>query len=151
MNTDSIEKNVLIRAPGERVWQALADTKAFGQWFGMELTGSFAPGACVKGRVTHQGYEHVTFEIVIEKMEPERLFSWRWHPYAVEPSVDYSSEPTTLVTFGLQEGEEGTLLTVVESGFDSIPLTRRAEAYRKNEEGWAQQMEVIERYVVQPT
>ena len=115
--------------------------------FGVDLDGSFAPGARLRGRITHKGYEHLPFEITIEEMEPERLFSWRWHPNAVEPNVDYDAEPTTLVVFELDDAEEGTLLTVVESGFDGIPADRRAEAYRGNEQGWSGQMEAIERYV----
>ncbi len=146
-STDRIEKKVLLHASPARVWQALADAQAFGQWFGVELTGRFAPGARVSGKITHEGYEHVPFEITVERMEPERLFSWRWHPHAIEPGADYSAEPTTLVVFELEEVEEGTLLTVVESGFDGIPLARRAQAYRGNEEGWALQMQAIERYV----
>jgi uncharacterized protein YndB with AHSA1/START domain len=146
-STDRIEKRVLLRAPRARVWRALADAEAFGRWFGVDLAGSFAPGARIGGKVTHEGYEHVRLEITIEKMEPERLLSWRWHPHAIEPGHDYAAEPTTLVVFELDDVEDGTLLTVVESGFDGIPLARRAEAYRGNEGGWAGQMEAIERYV----
>lgn len=148
--TDRIEKRILLRAPRTRVWQALANADAFGEWFGVKLTGSFAPGARLQGRVTHKGYEHVPFEITIERMEPERLFSWRWHPHAIDPKIDYSSEPTTLVVFELHDVPEGTILTVVESGFDGIPLERRAEAYRGNEGGWAAQMTAISDYVHQP-
>ncbi len=146
-STDRIEKRVLLRAPRARVWAALADAEAFGRWFGVDLAGSFAPGARLSGRVTHEGYEHVPFEITIERMAPERLLSWRWHPHAVEPGGNYSDEPTTLVEFELDDVEDGTMLTVVESGFDGIPQARRAEAYRGNEQGWAAQMEAIERYV----
>jgi uncharacterized protein YndB with AHSA1/START domain len=146
-STDRIEKKVLLRAPRARVWQAVADARAFGEWFGVELQGPFAPGARLWGRITHPGYEHVPFDISVESVEPERRISWRWHPNAVEAGVDYSAEPTTLVVFELQEVDGGTLLTVVESGFDAIPAARRAEAYRGNEEGWAQQMEAIDRYV----
>jgi len=151
MNADRIEKNVLLRAPRARVWRALTDAEAFGQWFGVKLNGSFAPGARLRGQVTHKGYEHCPFEITIERMEPERLFSWRWHPHAIDPKADYSAEPTTLVVFELKEVEDGTLLTVVESGFEGIPLARRAAAYRGNEQGWAGQMKAIESYVKQTT
>jgi uncharacterized protein YndB with AHSA1/START domain len=144
---DRIEKQVLLRAPRRRVWRALTDAEEFGSWFGMELSGRFEPGAKLRGRITHKGYEHLTLEITIERMEPERLFSYRWHPYAVEPGVDYSSEPTTLVVFELEEVAEGTRLRVAESGFDQIPLARRAEAYRMNEQGWEQQMKAIEGHV----
>ncbi len=136
-----------MRASRARVWRALTDSQEFGRWFGVELTGTFTPGARMKGRVTHKGYEHLTWDVTIEHMEPPRLFSWRWHPYAVETGVDYSAEPTTLVVFELQEVENGTLLRVVESGFDGIPPARRAEAYRMNDQGWAAQMKSIEQHV----
>jgi uncharacterized protein YndB with AHSA1/START domain len=146
-STDRIEKKVVLRAPRARVWRALTEVKAFGEWFGVDIAGPFAPGARVGGQITHEGYEHVRFEITIDRMEPERLFSWRWHPGAVEPGVDYAAEPTTLVVFELSEVEDGTLLTIVESGFDSIPPERRADAYRGNDEGWSGQLQAIERYV----
>jgi uncharacterized protein YndB with AHSA1/START domain len=149
MSTDRIEKRIVLRAPRARVWHALANAEAFGEWFGVKLKGSFAPGARLPGEVTHKGYEHVHFEITVERMEPEKLFSWRWHPHAIDPKIDYSAEPTTLVVFELEETTEGTVLTVVESGFDGIPLTRRLEAYRGNERGWEAQMKAIERYVGQ--
>ncbi len=145
--TDRIEKQILLRAPRSRVWRALTEAKEFGAWFGVDLAEPFAAGARVRGKVTHPGYEHVTFDITIERMEPERLFSWRWHPAPVEASVDYSNEPTTLVVFELTEAAGGTMLTVVESGFDRVPPARRAQAYRMNDEGWAEQMKFIERHL----
>ena len=108
---------------------------------------SFAPGAKVGGRITSPGYEHVMLELVVERMEPERLLSWRWHPHAVDPKKDYSGEPTTLVVFELRDVPEGTLLKVVESGFDAIPMARRAEALRMNDEGWAIELQNVERHV----
>jgi uncharacterized protein YndB with AHSA1/START domain len=148
VSTDRIEKSSLIRAPRERVWQALANAEKFGKWFGVDLTGrKFAPGATVRGPVTHEAYRHVTFEATIQEMEPGRRLSWRWHPYAVDPNRDYSGEPTTLVVFELADAPGGTMLTVVESGFDRIPIERRDEAFRSNESGWAQQMVAIEKYV----
>ena len=144
---DRIEKQILLRAPRSRVWRALADAESFGQWFGVKLEGSFAAGARLRGKITHPGYEHVVMEITIESMEPERLFSWRWHPHAIDPNADYSAEPTTLVTFELADAPDGTLLTVVESGFDGIPLARRLEAFRGNDQGWAIQVEAIKKYV----
>jgi uncharacterized protein YndB with AHSA1/START domain len=147
MNTDRIEKKIVLRAPRSRVWRALADSEEFGSWFGAKLEGAFAPGATVKGRITHPGYEHLTFEITVERVDPERLLSYRWHPYAIDPDVDYSGEPTTLIEFRLEEVAGGTQLTVVESGFDQIPLARRAEAFRMNDQGWTQQLENIERHV----
>ncbi len=149
MSTDRIEKHVLLRAPRSRVWHALADAGEFSEWFGVKLKGAFAPGARLTGAVAHKGFEHVTFEIAIERMEPERLLSWRWHPHPIDPKLDYSVEPTTLVVFELEETAEGTLLTVSESGFDGIPLSRRLEAYRGNDEGWSIQMKAVERYVGQ--
>lgn len=147
-NTDRIEKKIVLRAPRARVWRALADAEQFGAWFGVDLKGaSFRPGSRVRGRITAPGYEHLSLEVVVERMEPERRLSWRWHPYAVDPKVDYSSEPTTLVEFELQDAPEGTLLTVVESGFDRIPAARRAEAWRMNDQGWSAQMQNIERHV----
>jgi uncharacterized protein YndB with AHSA1/START domain len=148
-STDRIEKKVLLRAPRERVWRALTNAEEFGKWFGVDMAGKFAAGARVKGKITHKGYEHVPFEVDIERMEAERLFSWRWHPGAIEANVDYSSEPKTLVEFRLEEVPEGTLLTVVESGFDQVPLARRAQAYRENDGGWAEQMKAIERHLGQ--
>jgi uncharacterized protein YndB with AHSA1/START domain len=146
-NTDRIEKTVVLRAPRSRVWRAIASPDEFGAWFGVKLEGRFAPGARVSGQITAPGYEHVTLDITVERVDPEHLFSYRWHPYAIEPGVDYSSEPTTLVEFRLEEVAGGTRLTVVESGFDRVPLARRAEAFRMNEGGWTEQLKNIERHV----
>jgi uncharacterized protein YndB with AHSA1/START domain len=150
MSDDRIEKSIHLRAPRSRVWRALTDAALFGEWFGVKLEAQFAPGACVRGQATTKGYEHVPMETAIEQMAPERLFSWRWHPYAIDPKVDYSAEPTTLVVFELEEVSDGTLLKAVESGFNAIPVLRRGDAYRSNEKGWAIQMLAIERYVTQP-
>lgn len=147
METDRIEKRIALAAPVSRVWRALVDPAEFGAWFGVALDGPFAPGARVTGRITIPGYEHVVMEVVVERMEAERLFSYRWHPYAVEPGVDYSQEAMTLVEFHLEARPDGTLLRVVESGFDGVPLARRAEAFRMNERGWSSQLENIERHV----
>lgn len=147
--TDRIEKQVLLRAPRSRVWRAIADSKEFGAWFQCLLEGSFQPGRQVRGRITYPGYEHLTMEIVVEKVEPERLLSFRWHPNATDPKADYSKEPTTLVEFTLEEAAGGTLLRVVESGFDGIPIARRAAAVKGNESGWAHQMTAIETYLRQ--
>jgi uncharacterized protein YndB with AHSA1/START domain len=147
MSTDRIEKKIVLRAPRSRVWRAIADAEEFGAWFGVKLEGSFAPGARVRGRITTLGYEHVIIDITVERIEPERVFSYRWHPYAIDPGVDYSGEPTTLVEFRLEEVAGGTELTVIESGFDRIPAARRAEAFRMNDQGWAEQLKRIERYV----
>ncbi len=142
--TDRIEKRIQLRHPRSRVWRALTDSKEFGRWFGMAFTEPFTPGARLWGKVTNPGYEHMTMEMTIERMERERLFSWRWHPGAAEPGEDFSHEPRTLVVFELEDVPGGTLLTVVESGFDQIPLARRARALRDNEGGWAAQMKAIE-------
>jgi uncharacterized protein YndB with AHSA1/START domain len=147
-STDRIERQILIDAPRSRVWRALADAEAFGDWFGVALKGSrFVAGQSVRGNITHPGYEHLVFEALVERIEPERYLSFRWHPYAVDPSVDYSQEPTTLVEFTLEEVEGGTRVRVVESGFDRIPLSRRAEALRMNGEGWTEQMKNVAAYV----
>lgn len=148
--TDRIEKRVLLRAPRARVWRAIADAEEFGTWFRVRLEGPFAEGATIRGRITHPGYEHLTMEVRVERIEPERYFAYRWHPYAVDPAVDYGSEPTTLVELRLEEAEGGTLLTIVESGFDRIPLARRAEAFRMNDQGWTEQTRNLERHVSRP-
>jgi len=145
--TDRIEKSILLRAPRTRVWRALTDAEEFGTWFRVKLDGPFQEGATVRGRITYPGYEHLTVEMRIERVEPERLFSYRWHPYAVSPEVDYSAEPMTLVEFRLEAAHGGTLLSVVESGFDRLPSARRAEAFRMNESGWSAQLTNIERHV----
>jgi uncharacterized protein YndB with AHSA1/START domain len=158
MNTDRIEKKVLLRAPLKRVWRALSDSTEFGSWFGMRFDGPFAAGACMRAVIVpttvdadvakaQKEYEGTSFEITIEQMEPERLFSFRWHPFAVEGGVDYSAEPTTLVAFELEEVANGIMLTVTESGFDRIPLARRAKAFAANEGGWGMVVKLIEQYV----
>jgi len=147
MSTDRIEKSIILHAPRARVWRAIASTEEFGSWFGMKLAGEFRPGSRLAGRVTISGYEHLTVEITVEQVEPERLLSYRWHPYSIDPGVDYSGEPMTLVEFRLVEVSGGTQLTIVESGFDQIPIARRGEAFRGNDEGWAGQLKNIERYV----
>jgi uncharacterized protein YndB with AHSA1/START domain len=146
-STDRIEKRVVLRAPRMRVWRAITNADEFGTWFRMKLEGQFTEGRTVRGRITHPGYEHVTVEMLVERIDPERYFSYRWHPYAIDPAVDYSAEPTTLVEFHLEEVEGGTAVTIVESGFDRIPLARRAEAYRMNDKGWAGQLGNLARYV----
>jgi uncharacterized protein YndB with AHSA1/START domain len=147
MSTDRIEKRIVLRAPRSRVWRALANADEFGSWFGARLVGDFVPNARVTGRMTTPGHEHFTFEVVIQQVEPEVLFAFRWHPYAVAPNVDYASEPTTLVEFRLADVADGTELIVVESGFDGIPLARRAEAFGRNDQGWTEQVRNLERYV----
>jgi uncharacterized protein YndB with AHSA1/START domain len=143
-----IEKNIILRAPRSRVWRALTNTREFGTWFGAKLEGVFEPQARLKGPITLEGFQHVALELTVERMQPESHFAYRWHPYAVEPGVDYSAEPTTLVEFELSEAPGGgTALRVVESGFENIPLERRAIAFRMNDGGWAEQMENIRRHV----
>jgi uncharacterized protein YndB with AHSA1/START domain len=144
---DRIEKRIEIAAPVSRVWQALTDSRQFGEWFLVKMNGPFVAGKPVAGQITHPGYEHVRMEIVVEAIEPQTLFSFTWHPYAVDPKVDYSQEESTLIEFRLQPTPGGTLLTVTESGFDKIPVERRAEALLRNDNGWAQQMKNIQAYV----
>ena len=146
---EKIEKQIEIAAPVSRVWRALTDYSEFGEWFQVALEGPFVAGQWARGRVTYPGYEHVKWEALIEKVEPERYMSFKWHPYAVDPNADYSTEPPTLVEFRLEPSRNGTLLTVTESGFDKIPPHRRMEALRMNENGWSEQVKNIERYVVQ--
>jgi uncharacterized protein YndB with AHSA1/START domain len=156
--TDRIEKKVLLRAPRERVWRAISDAKQFGTWFGVEFDGPFVAGAAMKGRMTptkvdpevarmQEPYAGKAFDCTIDRIEPMNLFSFRWHPFAVEPNVDYSKEPSTLVVFELEEVAGGTQLTITESGFDKIPLERRAKAFAANEGGWTKQAELIAKYL----
>lgn len=147
-STDRIERSTLINAPVSQVWRALTNAEEFGNWFGVALKGKqFIAGQQVQGQITIEGYKHVMFEAQVERIEPEKLFSYRWHPYAVDPAVDYSKEPTTLVEFTLKDTGKGTLLSVVESGFDKIPVARRADAIRMNTGGWEGQMANIQKYV----
>jgi uncharacterized protein YndB with AHSA1/START domain len=145
--SDRIEKHIELKAPVARVWRALTDHREFGQWFRVKLEGPFQPGRVSRGQITYPGYEHVKWQVTVENMEPERLFSFRWHPYAVDAAIDYSKEPTTLVEFRLEATAGGTRLTVTESGFEAIPKERRFEAYRMNEGGWNVQLKNIEQHV----
>jgi uncharacterized protein YndB with AHSA1/START domain len=148
--TDRIVKRIELNAPLSKVWRALTDHREFGQWFRVNLEGPFVPGKSTKGRITYPGYEHVVMEVLVGAMEPERRFSFNWHPYAVDPKVDYSNETPTLVEFQLEESAKGTLLVVTESGFDSIPAARRDEAFRMNSGGWDEQLKNIEKHVTKP-
>jgi uncharacterized protein YndB with AHSA1/START domain len=156
--TDRIQKQVVLRAPLERVWAAVSDASQFGSWFGVQFDGPFVAGKPAKGRVVptrvdaevakHQEpYAGATFDFTVDRVEPMRLFSFRWHPFAVEKDVDYSHEPTTLVTFELEKVAGGTQLTITETGFDGIPLARRAKAFEMNEGGWTMQVRLVEKYL----
>jgi Uncharacterized conserved protein len=146
--TDQIKKQIELRAPQSRVWRALSDKTEFGAWFGVRFpAGIFVEGETVSGSITYPGYEHLVMDIDIIEVTPERTLAYRWHPYAIDPKADYSSEPMTVVTFTLEATASGTLLTIVESGFDRIPLHRRDEAFRMNDSGWAEQLVNIERHV----
>lgn len=160
MSTDRIEKKILLRAPRKRVWRALSDSTEFGTWFGMKFDGPFTPGARLRGTIVgtavdadvakaQKQHVGIPFEITVDRIEPERLFSIRWHPNAVERSVDYSREPTTLIVFTLEEVADGVMLTVTESGFDQIPLARRAKAFQANEQGWGVVVKLLEKYLAQ--
>lgn len=148
-DTDRIERSVVIAAPRERVWRAIADAEEFGTWFGVDFKGqTFSPGGHARGQITYPGYEHMTMDVVVERVEPPRLLSYRWHPYAVDPKVDYEKETPTLVVFTLEDApDRATRLTVVESGFDQVPAHRRQEAFRMNSQGWEGQMANIVRHV----
>jgi len=143
ISNERIERAVEVNASPARVWRALVDHKEFGQWFGVKLGSSFIVGQPTRGNITYPGYEHIVMEVVVQKMEPERLFSFSWHPYAIDPMVDYSSEEPTLVEFTLHKTSGGTRLTVSESGFGKIPAWRRDEAFRMNGGGWTEQMKNI--------
>jgi len=145
--SDRIEKRIELKAPISRVWRAITDYREFGEWFRVKLDGPFVPGKISIGHVTYPGYEHLKWEAVVQEMEPERLFSLTWHPYAIDPKKDYSNEPSTLVEFRLEKTATGTLLLLTESGFDKIPADRRLEAFRMNDNGWAQQVKNIREYV----
>lgn len=149
MDNNKIEKRVELKAPVSRVWRALTDFREFGEWFRVNLEGHFIPGQVARGHIAYPGYEHLIFECTVQQMEPERLFSFTWHPYAIDPNTDYSSEPPTLVEFRLEATATGTLLTVTESGFENIPAHRRLEAFRMNDGGWTEQMKNIERHVTE--
>jgi uncharacterized protein YndB with AHSA1/START domain len=146
-DSDRIEKTVLLRAPRSRVWRALTNADEFGSWFGVKFEKGFAVGEHATGNITYPGYEHLRFDALVERIEPEEIFAFRWHPYAIDTKIDYSKEPRTLVEFRLEEAEGGIRLSVVESGFDQIPAERRDLAFRMNSGGWAQQMESIKRHV----
>lgn len=144
-----IEKRIELKAPVSRVWRALTDYREFGEWFRVKLESPFVAGQVSRGHITYPGYEHVKWEAVVQKMEPERLFSFTWHPYAVDPKIDYSQETPTLVEFRLGKTASGTLLLLTESGFDKVPADRRLEAWRRNDGGWTEQMKNIEGHVSQ--
>jgi len=149
MATDRIEKQIDLKAPVSRVWRALTDYREFGEWFRVKLEGPFVVGKVSRGQLTFPGYEHLQMEVAVQKIEPERFFSYTWHPYAIDLKVDYSKETPTLVEFRLEKSAKGTLLRVTESGFDKIPSDRRLEAFRMNENGWEQQLKNIESYVAE--
>jgi len=155
---DRIEKKILLRAPRERVWRAISDSREFGSWFGVKFDGPFAAGKRLTGWIVptkvdaevarkQEPHAGAPFDLFVDRIEPMTLFSFRWHPFAVEPALDYSKEPTTLVVFELEEAAGGTLLTVTESGFDRIPVERRAIAFARNDEGWSMQTKLVEKYL----
>jgi uncharacterized protein YndB with AHSA1/START domain len=146
---NQIEKRIELKAPVSRVWRALTDYREFGEWFRVKLDGPFVPGQIARGQITYPGYEHLKWEAVVQKMEPERLFSFTWHPYSVDSKIDYSKETPTLVEFRLEKTSNGALLLLTESGFDKIPGDRRLEAFRRNDGGWTEQMKNIENHVSQ--
>lgn len=148
-STDRIERSIVINAPRSRVWQALSDAETFGRWFGADLRGQrFAPGQRARGPISIEGYTHIQFDVLVERVEPEHTLAWRWHPYPLDPAVDYSAEEPTLVTWTLKDAPGGgTLVQAVESGFDKVPPGRRLEAFRMNTQGWEGQMENLKNHV----
>jgi len=149
-STDRLEKSIVLSAPRARVWRAITDVREFNAWFGVALTSPLSLGAAVTGRVTIPNYDHIVMTVWVETIEPERRFAFRWHPDPVEPGADYSKEPTTLVTFTLDEVDGGTKLTVVESGFDALPESRRIKAFTDNSQGWEGQLKNIAKHVSTP-
>lgn len=149
--TDRIERTIVVNAPRARVWQLLSNAESFGRWFGADLKGqTFTPGQVTRGPITIPGFEHVMFDVKVERLEPQTVFAWRWHPYAIDPKVDYSQEERTLVTWTLQDApNNATLVKTVESGFDKVPPHRRMEAFRMNSGGWDAQLENIRRHAEQ--
>jgi len=160
VTNDRIRKTIVLKATRERVWQAISDPVRFGAWFGFELDGPFIEGSWVTGRIVptkvdpevaklQEPHTGAKWSVYVERIEPMERFSFRWHPFAIDPAHDYSQEPTTLVTFELREAEGGILLTITESGFDQIPLARRAQAFEANDKGWTHQTRLIEKYLAQ--
>lgn len=148
MELNRIEKRIELNASVAHLWKALTDYREFGEWFRVHIDGPFKTGEVSRGHVTYPGYEHLKWEAGIQAIDPERYFAFTWHPYAVDPKVDYSGEPPTLVEFMLDPTANGALLTITESGFDKIPLGRAIEAFRMNETGWEIQMKNIEAYIL---
>jgi uncharacterized protein YndB with AHSA1/START domain len=157
-STDRIVKRIFLRAPQERVWRAISESRQFGAWFGMQLDGEFAAGQPISGVLvptkadpevakTQEQYSGMKFGFIVDRIEPMSRFSFRWHPFSIDPNYDYSKEPTTLVEFMLELQDGGTQLTIVESGFDTIPIERRADAFEANDEGWEAQAKMIEKYL----
>jgi len=162
MNSDRIEKKIVLRATRERVWQAISDSARFGAWFGVEFDGPFVAGSWLTGRIVptkvdpevaklQEPARGMQFSLWVERIEPMERFSFRWHPFAIDPAYDYSKEPTTLVVFELCESEGGILLTITESGFDQIPIARRVQAFESNDKGWTHQTKLIEKYLARET
>lgn len=147
--TDRIERSIVINARRPRVWRALSNAEEFGGWFGAHLHGkAFEPGQRVQGPITIEGFEHIQFDVVVERVEAEHLLSFRWHPYPIDPNIDYEQEQRTVVTFTLKDAGDSTLLTVIETGFDNVSPERRLEAFRMNSDGWEAQLDNIQRHVV---
>jgi uncharacterized protein YndB with AHSA1/START domain len=158
----------VLNASPARVWRALTDAREFGQWFGVELEGTFVEGERIAATFAHEIDEVALAEYqrklglkpskikqpegrltfcTVERVEPERYFSFRWSPYGIDAEADPQNEPQTLVEFRLEPAAEGTLLTIVESGFDRVPAHRRERAFRMNEGGWSAQAQNVKRHV----
>lgn len=161
LSTDRIEKRVFLRAQQERVWEAISNANEFGSWFGITFERGFEAGKQIAGRITptkadpdvaamQEPYNELSVAFHVERIEPIRLFTFRWHPFAIDRTTDYSDEPMTLVTFTLEPADGGTMLTIVESGFDALPIERRANAFEANDEGWSLQAQLIEKYLLLP-
>lgn len=160
MTTDRIEKQILLRAPRERVWHAIADSTQFGKWFGVSVQGPFVQGQRVSGRIVptsvdpevakmQEPWTGMACDFYIERVEPMSRLSFRWHPGGEEVSPDAPQDQMTTVTFELKDEPGGVLLTITETGFDRVPLERRAKAFADNEGGWEMQTRLIEKYLAQ--
>jgi uncharacterized protein YndB with AHSA1/START domain len=158
MDTNQIEKKIVLKATRERVWQAISDSTRFGAWFGVEFDGPFVTGSWLSGRIAptkvdpevaklQEPARGMQFSILVERIEPMHRFSFRWHPFAIDPKYDYSKEPTTLVVFELHDANDGIMLTITESGLDQVPAARRTRAFESNDIGWAHQTKLIEKYL----
>lgn len=155
---DQIKKQIVLKAPRARVWEAISDARAFGAWFGVDFDGPFVAGQWLSGRIVpttvdpevaklQEPHRGTPFKILVAEIAPMTRFAFRWHPFAIDKTLDYEKEPTTLVAFELKDADGGTLLTITESGFNALPAARRDAAFTANDGGWAHQCKLIAKYL----